>query len=445
MNLKRFAIRGIVFLAVFVALCMFFSGTVRTITTPKVRLVTPKRGKFEERIELAFKPAFPNVDKITEPVGDDLSLTIVKVNTREGYTVQAGEVLYEAKVTNYDQLYKQYQEAYDTAAEALLSLENKNRGIRINQRDKAYADAYFALRDARRDAVAKELEMDAQLSREKLSRVDTGYPEGASDELKKLIDDWRAATETRQAAQSAMEKAARYNVDETVWSYITEQRDQQQKRDEAEQSLRSLVALNDRVKAIAAPHDGYVAELTTKEGDTYDGSQPLYSITAEDQLPTLRADISELTRTVTEGMTVTLNPDSYDAIDTKVISVGTDAEGKKYAEVGLTPELIKARGSVYAMTQEDTTMTLVYRAREASTLLPTSAVAGSGNERYVFVAEQNTSAFGGSTLKVHKMSVKVLGESNGTTSVQEDITYYTIAYGEDRAIKDDDTVMEYVN
>ena len=445
MNLKRFAIRGIVFLAVFVALCMFFSGTVRTITTPKVRLVTPKRGKFEERIELAFKPAFPNVDKITEPVGDDLSLTIVKVNTREGYTVQAGEVLYEAKVTNYDQLYKQYQEAYDTAAEALLSLENKNRGIRINQRDKAYADAYFALRDARRDAVAKELEMDAQLSREKLSRVDTGYPEGASDELKKLIDDWRAAAETRQAAQSAMEKAARYNVDETVWSYITEQRDQQQKRDEAEQSLRSLVALNDRVKAIAAPHDGYVAELTTKEGDTYDGSQPLYSITAEDQLPTLRADISELTRTVTEGMTVTLNPDSYDAIDTKVISVGTDAEGKKYAEVGLTPELIKARGSVYAMTQEDTTMTLVYRAREASTLLPTSAVAGSGDERYVFVAEQNTSAFGGSTLKVHKMSVKVLGESNGTTSVQEDITYYTIAYGEDRAIKDDDTVMEYVN
>ena len=34
-----------------------------------------------------------------------------------------------------------------------------------------------------------------------------------------------------------MEKAARYNVDETVWSYITEQREQQQKRDEAEQSL----------------------------------------------------------------------------------------------------------------------------------------------------------------------------------------------------------------
>ena len=33
MNLKRFAVRGIIILAICVALCMFFSGTVRTITT----------------------------------------------------------------------------------------------------------------------------------------------------------------------------------------------------------------------------------------------------------------------------------------------------------------------------------------------------------------------------------------------------------------------------
>lgn len=90
-------------------------------------------------------------------------------------------------------------------------------------------------------------------------------------------------------------------------------------------------------------------------------------------------------------------------------------------------------------------MTLIYRAREATSLLPTSAVRGSGEERYVYVAEQNTAAFGGSTLKLHKMDVKVLGEYGGTTSIQEDISYYTIAYGEDRAISDGDAVMEYLN
>ena len=57
MNVKRFAIRGIVILAIFVALCMFFSGTVRTITTPKVRLTAAKRGKLEERVELSCKLA----------------------------------------------------------------------------------------------------------------------------------------------------------------------------------------------------------------------------------------------------------------------------------------------------------------------------------------------------------------------------------------------------
>ena len=445
MNLKKFAVRGIITLAVFVALCMFFSGTVRTITTPKVRLITPKRGKMEERIELAFKPSFPEVDKISPELADEMTLTVVKVNTREGYTAQAGDVLYEAKVTNYDQLYKQYQDAYDAAAEQLLSLESKNRGLRISQRDQAYADAYYALRDARHDAVTKELEMDAQLSREKLTRTDSGYPEEASDELKKMIDDWRAAVEVQKKAQSAMDQAARYTVDDTVWSYITEKREQEQKRDESERSLRQLVAYNDQAKAITAPHDGYVAELNVKEGETYDGSQALFSITAEGKLPTLRADISEVQRNVTEGTTVTLNPDSYDAIETQVIATGTDSEGKKYIEVELNERLIKARGSVYAMTQEDTTMTMIFRAREATTLLPTSAVAGSGNERYVYVAEKNNAAFGGNTLKIHKMDVKVLGESGGTTSVQEDLSYYTIAYGEDRAIKDGDAVMEYLN
>ena len=445
MNLKKFAVRGIVSLAVFVALCMFFSGTVRTITTPKVRLTSAKRGKLEERVELSCKVAFPEVDKVEFPLGEDVTLSIVRVNTREGYTVEAGEVVIEARIANYDQQRKQYQEAYDGASEALLTLENKNRGLRISRRDRAYADAYYALRDARREAVALQMDLEAQLTKEGLQAVDEGYPEGASDELKKLIDEHRAAVKAQAEAQAAMDTASRYNVDDTVWSYITEQREQQQKQTEAEEALRALVAMNDKVQAITAPHDGYIAELLVKDGDTYDGSTPLYTLTAEDKLPTLRADVSELSRNVTEGMTVTMNPDSYDAIETKVINVGTDSEGRKYADIELTSQLIKARGSVYSMIQEETPMTLIYRAREATSLLPTSAVRGSGEERYVYVAEQNTAAFGGSTLKLHKMDVKVLGEYGGTTSIQEDISYYTIAYGEDRAISDGDAVMEYLN
>ena len=444
MNLKKFAVRGIVALAIFVALCMFFSGTVRTITTPKVQLTTAKRGKLEERVEISAKLVFSRVETMDIDLPEDLTLTIVRVNAREGYSVQAGDVVVQARVTNYEQLCKRYQEAYDEASENLIALENKNRGIRITRRDQAYADAYFGLRDARRAAVNAQLEMETLLAREELPRTETGYPEGASDELKAAIDAWRATAQARAAAQQAMEEAARYTVEESVWTYITEKHDYQGKADDAEASLREVMELNDRVQAFAAPHDGYIAELCVKEGDVWDGSQPLYAVTAADKLPVLRADVSALERAVTEGMTATLNANSYDAIETTVIAVGTDAEGKAYADVELTDEIIRSRGSVYGMLQEETPLTLTYRSREAATLLPTNAVRGSGEDRYVYVVEQNTAAFGGNTLKLHKMSVKVVGEYGGITALQEDLSYYTIAYGEDRAIDDGDVVMEYL-
>ena len=445
MNLKKFAVRGIVTLAVFVALCMFFSGTVRTITTPKVQLTTARRGKLEERVQLSCKLAFPQVEQVEIDLPEDTSLTITKVNSREGYSVKAGDVVVQAKVSNYEQQRRQYQEAYESASEQLMTLENKNRGIRINRRDEAYADAYFGLRDARRAMINAELEMDAQLSREGLSRTEEGYPEGASDALKKAMDEWRASQTAMAAAQQTMDDASRYTVEDTVWAYISEKREQEEKMAEAEESLRALMALNERAQAFTASHDGYVAELTLKEGDTCDGSQSLFAITAEGALPVLRAETDELERSVSEGMTATLNEGSYDAIDSQVIATGTDAEGKKYADIELTEAMIRERGSVYAMMQEETPMTLVYRARDASSLLPTNAVRGSDDQRYVYIVEQNTAAFGGNTLKLRKLEVKVIGEYGGVTALQDDISYYQVAYGEDRAVSEGDVVMQYLD
>ena len=48
--MKKMAIKGLVTLAAVVALCMFFSGTIKTISTAKVKLVTAKQGKLEEVI-----------------------------------------------------------------------------------------------------------------------------------------------------------------------------------------------------------------------------------------------------------------------------------------------------------------------------------------------------------------------------------------------------------
>ncbi len=442
MNLKKFAIRGIVFLAVFVALCMFFSGTVRTITTPKVRLATPKKGKLEERIKLNCKPAFPNTEPVSYALAEGITLSIVKVNSRAGYTVQAGEVIIEAKVADYDAKYKQYQQDYDNAAAQLLSIENKNRRTRITQRDQDYADAYYGLQQARHDMVDKELEMDSQLSREKLERTQTGYPEGASDELKKRIDAWRAATEAMNKAQAAMDSASRYTVDDTVWSYITERREQQEKLEEAEKGLRTLVSLNDGAKAITAPHEGYLAEMKVNVGDTYDGTQPLFTITPTDVLPVLRADLTNVERTITPGMAVNLENNSNTG--SKVVGTGTDTENKKYVDIEMTKEIINAAGSVYGMMENGVSMVLVYNAKETTTLLETNVLRGSKPDYYVFVAKRNEGAFAGDSYTVEEKKVKVLGMTSERASVQDDLSAYMIAYGEDRAISNGDTVMEYV-
>ena len=442
MNLKKFAIRGIVFLAVFVALCMFFSGTVRTITTPKVRLFAPKKGKLEERIRLSCKPAFPSTEPVSFPLSDGISLSIVTVNSRPGYPVKAGEVIVEAKVADFDAKYKQYQSDYDAAAAQLLTIESKNRKTRITQRDQAYADAYYGMQSARHDMVDKEIEMDTLLSREKLERTKTGYPEGASEALKQAIDAWRSADEALDKAQAEMDRVSRYDVDDTVWSYITERREQQEKLEEAEKGLRTLVALNDNAKAIVAPHDGYLAEMKVNAGDSYDGSQELFSITPEDVLPALRADLSNVERTVTEGMSVSMENNS--GISSKVIGIGTDTENKKYADIEMTREIINAVGSVYSIMENGTNMVLVYNARETSTLLDTNVVRGTKPDYFVFVAKRNEGAFAGDTYKLEERKIKVIAMTSEKVSVQDDLSAYVLAYGEDRTISNGDTVMEYV-
>ena len=66
MNLKKFALRGLAILAVFVALCMFFSGTIKTITTAKVKITRGRSGRLEEKIQLTGKLTFPDPNHQSE-------------------------------------------------------------------------------------------------------------------------------------------------------------------------------------------------------------------------------------------------------------------------------------------------------------------------------------------------------------------------------------------
>lgn len=443
MNLKKFAARALAVTAIAVALCMFFSGTIKTIATAKVKITRAKSGRLEERTELTGKLTFTDAQPLSFELEQGQSLRITKVNVRSGYAVKAGDVLVEARVADYESSMQGYQASYDEALDQLLTLESKNSGLRIRRSDEIYADAYFDLRSLQKEALAKRIEMQSLLAQEKLELPEEGAPEGASEELRAAIDAYRQSERAKEEAQAALEAAARYLPDDGTWAYISGKRELEEKMNDAEEKMQALNALDADARAITAPCDGYAVEVAVKAGDVYDGSGALLTLSGENAAPVLRVDLSSVEKSVSEGMSVTMDTDRYGSIETKVLETGLDLEGKRYADVEVTEKMIAACGSVYAMTLEDAALTLVNRAKTQTTLLSATAVHGSGDDRYVYTVETSYSGLGNSKMSVHKMNVTVLAEANGTASIEEDLAYCDIAYMEDRPISDGDSVMLY--
>ncbi len=444
MDLKKFAVRGIVVLAIFVALCMFFSGTIRTLTTPKVRLVKAKKGKLEERIEVTGKLAFPEKEPVKLTLPENVTLTIDRVETRVGYEADEGDTLIIAHVTNYEQVLREARKTYDAAVEEQMQLAKRSKNIRVSRRDQGYADAYYALRNARRDVATLRMRMDGLLKQEDKELPEEGYPKKASKELKAAIDAWREAQPKEAEAQAAFDLVSRYTPEDTVWTHITESHACQDKIDEAGARLESVISTEEQAKAIAAPHDGYIAELNVKDGDTYDGARSLYAITPKKSKPVLRADVSKLKRTIKKGTEATIEGNGEN-LTSKTDEQGVDEEGKAYVDIEISKAMIKARGNLYAFSVGELPITLNVKAKDSTILLPVSAVRGSGRDRFVYVAETEQSAGGTNSLKLRKMSVQVLSESNDTASLETDITGKDVAYMEDRALSEGATVMTYLN
>ena len=145
--MKRWAIKGLVTLAVVVALCMFFSGTIKTISTAKVKLVTAKQGKLEEEIKLSGQLTFPQTEEIRiEGLTDDQSVTIKRVRVVKGRHVEEGDVLFEAEVSGCESAMKTLREEIETAQQELLELERKNGELRLRRTEDN--DMHYRMRRA---------------------------------------------------------------------------------------------------------------------------------------------------------------------------------------------------------------------------------------------------------------------------------------------------------
>ena len=242
-----------------------------------------------------------------------------------------------------------------------------------------------------------------------------------------------------------MALAERYNIDENVRTYITEKLALEEKLADCEQQLLNLSVMQVQVQRVTAPADGFITEINVKAGETFDANTAAYSFCPAEEMPVLRMDTEDSTLTISKGTEVTFEGAKGSELESEVIATGVTPEGRKYADVELTKKLLKGVGGSSAIADTETTIKIFYKAKQSTTLLPSSAVRGSGEDRYVYVAREQQSAFGTKSLVIAKLEVTVLAEVEGVCSISDEISWEQVAYMEDRAISEGTTVMEYVN
>lgn len=442
--MKKMAIKGLVTLAAVVALCMFFSGTIKTISTAKVKLVTAKQGKLEEEIKLSGNLTFPQTEDVKLALASDQSVTIKRVRVAKGRRVAAGDVLFEAEVSGYDKEMESLRGEYDAAQKELMELERKNGDVRLKRTEEIWVETYDALAKSKEDCMTAQtqLEVAAKLAGVTLSggRLPSGETDETLTAAQKAVD---AAQAAQDEAQKKFNSANRLGISENVINYITQSRQLNEKLATTQEKITALDVLAQQARQVTAPHDGYIVEINVKAGDSYDGKTAALVISSESGDAVLRADTSKIEKKIDKGTQVTVKRDSDKTLTKKVTDSGVNEEGKRYIDVKLTDKDITNLGGGAALFSAAVEMTASYRASSSTTLLPASAVRGSGDSRYVYIVSEESNALGQRVLKVKKQDVKVLSEVGSTVSIQDDLSRQRVAYMEDRAISDGSEVMVY--
>lgn len=453
MKLKKFALRGMIILGVVIALCVLFSGTLRSLTTAKVREAEVKKGKFENVVELEARVAFPEKEEVKIKVPDGLSLTVQRIPVAAGQKVKKGEVLVYTQFSDAEKTLAELEKKYDEARSAIEEWDRKHGDIRLTRNEEAWVNAYDEAREADKEELklrqslmaVLELTDSAELTDENVKSIvkkmnkKTGQP---------VLDDYKAWKKKKEELEQAREKLKgldRYAVSDDVWTTLKTKRDAQDNLKDAEGQMMQIRKIEKQMAEIKAPHDGYVVEMKVKKGDPLSGETEILQMTAEGKEPVLRADLDPK-KPVQKGASATVPIKNYwGRVETKIIATGVSDEGRQYADAEISNDVTEALGSVTSiMKKGDITLKITTRSKDATTLIRASAVRdGNNGGKCVYLAQQTESALGGVHLVVKEFPVTVLASNEEWVSVQEDLSYSIVVYQEDRFIQDGDSIMMY--
>lgn len=452
MNKKNKVLKALLVLAVVIAVCMYFSRTIQTITTPKVKLVQAATGRIEQKLAVTAKPYFPVKTEITLNKAKDYPITVDKVYVKVGLYVEEGDTLFTATINDYAAKEKELSDSYNKKAQELIDLDITNRkSSKQSKQNDLYnlmiqkQDALSAAESDARLAAARE---SLDLSFDQSTWLAKAEAAKASNEVIALINSAVTAKEAFDLARNDFYKSyenKQIKVTEAVFKYIN---DRNAKVKEMRKVSDDMVALQDAKQSlglVTAASAGYIVEIDLKAGDAYSGVKSAYTIAKKEDTPILRADITDLKKEVSKGARVEVQGE-YSTYKTKVSAVVNDTDGQEYAEMELTEEILRSAGGMSKLMQDDgLEAKLVFRAKKNATIIPASALRTEGDSEYIFVAENTYGGFLSSgSIKAKKTTVTVIDRSDTEVSVAEDLSYSNIIDKADRTVEDGKPVMEYV-
>lgn len=427
-----------------IILCTLFSGTIKTLATAKVQIISAEQGKIEERITLEGQLVFPYTDEIiVTGMDSDIELIIQKIYVEEGRWVSRGEKLFSATVKNYEKLYNSYLDEYISAQSIALELERKYSSSRLTRAEQMWIDAYDQVILAG-NTVAKaksDLEVYTELNSILLPYNNTS---GKQDDetLTNLLYEYSRALEQETIAQENFKHISSLGVNEDTIQYIISHRNAVARMEEAHGKIIKLRILNQQVETVYASHAGYIVSVFVDINKPYNGQSAAILMSDETSGAVIRANTSGINRKIDNGTKLKIANGSTQ-IDLEVCSQGINADGSWYIEAPINYEQITFLGGAAKMMNSPITMTCSYRSQVAMTLLPISAVRGSGENKYVYLITEQYNLMGNSVLKVSKKDIHVILTTEDTVAIEEDLGRSRIAYMEDRQITEGTEVMPY--
>lgn len=412
MKLKKFALRGLIALAVVVAVCMFFSRTVQTITTPKVQVITAENGRFEEKLSYTAQVHFANTDMITceNPHG----MQVAKTHVRPGDQVQAGDAIFTLELPGYATHKAVLQAEHNDLSIQLMELDATNYSLPREAPGSSLYDAMAAASVALNEAI--------YAARLEAARKGEAMPLEDTEEVRAARAAYDQACEAYHAYTAANPDA------EAVLAYVSARQSLLADMEVLMAQMLTLDVAASQDNRITAPRAGYITSV--------DAANLTYTLTAEGCQPVLRCLAPG--RTIAEGTRADISSELLGTERSKV----TGMTGS-FLHIAIPEDFEKA---LPELMETGVQVSITNRAKQATTLLPPSALRSDGENDYVYQIEY---VYGGilstKSMKVVKVPVTVIQRSSQAASIAEDLEDEEIAIREDRLLTDGQTVMQYVN